>query len=61
MTKQEIDLVLTACVTWVLQHHRATLTSAEKGEIRRKLMALFQMRPNAEQLEYVTMAHRMGT
>lgn len=61
MKKQDIDEVLAACVAWVQQHHRAVLTPSEASQIRRKLMALFQMSPNTEQLEYVSMAHRMAT
>lgn len=62
MTNQDIDAIMAACAAWVQQHHRTTLTHPEANYIRGKLKARLhnRMQPKPEELELVTLAHRLA-
>lgn len=59
MTKQELDQILQACVAWVAQHHRTTLSPAEGAQIRKKLTDRLynKFHPKPHTVDLVKMAH----
>lgn len=62
MTNHDLDAILEACAVWVEQHHRTKLTHPEANYIRGKLKARLhnRMQPKPEELELVTLAHRLA-
>lgn len=62
MTNQDIDAIMAACAAWVEQHHRTKLTVQESSYIRGKLKTRLhnRMQPKPEELELVTLAHRLA-
>lgn len=62
MTNHDIDAILSACAAWVQQHHRTALTLKETAYIRGKLKTRLhnKMQPKPEELEFVTLAHRLA-
>lgn len=62
MTNQDIDAIMAACAAWVQQHHRTALTVQEVSYIRGKLKTRLhnRMQPKPEEIELVTLAHRLA-
>lgn len=58
----DVDAVLEACRTWAQQHHQTDLTIQERGYIRTKLKERVHNRmvPKPDQVELVTIAHRLA-
>lgn len=62
MTNQDVDAIMVACDTWAQTHHRTRLTIQEASAIRVKLKARLhsKLQPKPDQLELVTLAHRLA-
>lgn len=62
LKNNDIDAIMAACAAWVEQHHRTKLTHQEANYIRGKLKGRLhnQMQPKPEELELVTLAHRLA-